>query len=120
MPYRVLLRQLPHMAVLIFDHEYRFMMAEGDILEEVGYPAQNIAGSTLDDIFATSRSDDWKPMYDAALADLDENFTRTIEGQAFRIKPYALRDEEDNVLFGMLVIERQQESDRADNDEEQK
>ena len=48
--YRTLARALPDVAVFLFDHDLRFLVAEGAALEAQGYQREALEGRTLGEV----------------------------------------------------------------------
>ncbi|NDJ53070.1 MAG: PAS domain-containing protein, partial [Chloroflexi bacterium] len=60
--HRMLARNLPETAVLIFDHDLRYLIAEGPILEDIGYSTSSLEGNTLADVAPQEAVDTLTPL----------------------------------------------------------
>jgi PAS domain S-box-containing protein len=49
--YRTLARNLPRTAVMLYDHDLRYLIAEGEALNEVGYDRELMEGKRLPDLY---------------------------------------------------------------------
>jgi len=50
MLYRTLVRNLPDMAVILYDRDFRYLLAEGEFLEKTGYSKEQLEGKYLHDV----------------------------------------------------------------------
>ena len=65
--YRTLASNFPNGAVLLFDRELRFLIADGIYLRKLGDPAETFEGRTLREVYPAGISDLLEPDYSAAL-----------------------------------------------------
>ncbi len=101
--YRILAENLPGSAILLYDHDLRFVLVDGPELERTGYSKAQMEGRTL---------------YEAVPADfaqaVEANMRAVLNGAAFSAElPYEdlfyaynyvpLRDESGAVALGMIV-----------------
>lgn len=63
-----ILQSFPHRAIIVFDHELRYLSSGGLGLVEVGLSRQILEGRTIFDVFPVEVSSAIEPLYRAALA----------------------------------------------------
>jgi PAS domain S-box-containing protein len=66
--YRALTRSYPFGAIVVFDHDLRYMLAGGQGLEAVGLSADEMIGETIWEVFPPETCELIEPDYRAALA----------------------------------------------------
>ena len=49
--YRTLARSIPHTAVVLFDRDFRYTLAEGVLLEKHGFSQEMFEGKTFREVF---------------------------------------------------------------------
>lgn len=76
--HRLLAQHLPGTAVLMFDPELRFTLAEGPILQSAGYSPAAMIGRTVDEVLPPASRDALKPMY-----------LRVLNGETFSLERYS-------------------------------
>ena len=103
--YRALARRLPDVAILVFDHDLRYVVAEGANLERAGYQREEVEGKSFFDIMPKQRQAQLEPFYKAALAGEERTMTYTsINGEEFYLQAVPLGSDQDNDMGGMIVI----------------
>lgn len=100
---RLLAQNLEDMAVLYFDHDKRFLMAEGRALRDAGYSADLVEGRRLYDLFPPAIVQQLEPLYDAALNDHPQSVEVTLLGQNYVIESLPVRDAS-GIIGGMLLV----------------
>ncbi|MEH1848641.1 MAG: response regulator [Nostoc sp.] len=66
---------LPHGAVFIVDRDLRYLMAEGEALEQVGMTTENFVGKTL-----------WEALGPTLAASYEPNFRQALNGESFSLE----------------------------------
>jgi len=103
--FRTVVRNLPNGAVLLFDRNLRYLMADGEaLLASIGYSQQALVGKLLSEVAAPERLEALELRYRAALAGETQSF-ETVRGE----KTYALnivpvKDANGEVNAGMLLV----------------
>ncbi|MCU0490979.1 MAG: ATP-binding protein, partial [Chloroflexaceae bacterium] len=104
--YRTLARNLPDSAVLLFDKELRFLIAEGALIEQSGVSSKDVEGRTLHDVTAPELIDAAVQHYQRTLAGESQQFETVlfghVEGQV-RIVP--ILNESHEVTAGLAVMQ---------------
>jgi PAS domain S-box-containing protein len=104
--YKAVLAQLPDTAILVFDHDLRFVLLEGDALEGHGWTREEIVGRTLAELVPDMRLEPMVAAYRAALAGETQALEwPAVRGNAFyRTEVAPLRDEAGTVVRGIAVV----------------
>lgn len=104
--YRTLARNLPDTAVMLFDHDLRYLITDGPALTEHGFPAAMMEGSTLYDVVSPSAVAFLEPYYRRALAGEQSRFeisTPDDPPRIFAITTLPLKNDHGDIFAGMLV-----------------
>ncbi|HEX2670028.1 MAG TPA: PAS domain-containing protein, partial [Polyangiaceae bacterium] len=84
--FRTVVRNLPNGAVFVFDHDLRYLVADGEaLLQSVGFSSQALVGKTLAEIATPEHLEAMTARYRAALAGESQRF-EAVRGS----KTYAL------------------------------
>lgn len=103
--YRALVRHLPNVAVLLFDHELRYLLAHGAALERQGYSKEQVEGRTLWDVLPGKTAEQYEPHYRAALAGDARTLELTRDNRSYVTRFVPIKDEQGAIIAGMAVIE---------------
>ncbi|MGQ9888758.1 MAG: PAS domain-containing sensor histidine kinase [Aggregatilineales bacterium] len=103
--YRTLARNLPGMAVLLFDHDLRFLAAEGAALAQIGLDCAALPGRLLLEVVSPAQARHLEPLYRRALAGAEVTFELEHNGAMFSARALPVRDESDAIIAGMVVVE---------------
>ncbi len=112
--YRTLAKHIPKTAVLLFDHELRYSLADGDQLMHQEYDASRFEGKTLREVYDGEDLAEWEDLYRRALAgekivlDVDRN------DASYQIYIIPVRDENDAIFAGLVMWQDITERRRAD------
>ncbi|HEX3593933.1 MAG TPA: PAS domain S-box protein [Polyangiaceae bacterium] len=101
--YRALIRSFPKSAVLLFDHELRFVVVDGPEVHAVGYSKEKMEGRTAYEVLP--------PVF---LSLVEPNMRRVLGGEEFSAElPYdrfyhlysyvPIRDDDGKVVYGLVV-----------------
>ncbi|GAC1651156.1 MAG: hypothetical protein NVS4B8_25930 [Herpetosiphon sp.] len=118
--YRALAHNLPNGAVLIFDRELRFQVADGRALQAKGFSKGLVEGRTLWEVLPPETSTALEPYYRAALAGQESVQDQEILGSFYRVHFLPIKDEQGTIFAGMVLTfditeERQAERLRSAN-----
>lgn len=114
--YRALLNHIPNSAMIVFDHDLRFRLAEGVALKAVGITAQDVEGRTLQEVVSASSIVFLEPYYRRALngetlaAEISD-----ITGHIYELR-FAPVKRDDQVIAGMIFVQdvtERQQAERA-------
>jgi diguanylate cyclase (GGDEF)-like protein/PAS domain S-box-containing protein len=105
--YRRLMQQLPNVAVFVFDHDLRLLVAEGEALTHQGLRDTDVEGKLLSDVLVEDAFSDLEPHYRAALAGERKECERlSVDGgRYFRVTTSALRDDDGQVWAGLTMAQ---------------
>ncbi len=113
--YRTLARTIPRTAVLLFDHDFRYTLADGDQFKNHNWSPEMFEGNTLYDLFPTDIADEWGDYYKRALSGEDVVFEIESEEGAFQINVLPVRDDSGKIFAGMVMWQDITEKKRADD-----
>jgi len=101
--YRLLVASLPDIAILLFDREFRYLVAGGEELERAGFDKHRVEGRTLMDAFPPQVVEIFSPVYQKVLAGESSSFEHEYNGQTYHQMVVPLRDESGQVYAGMVM-----------------
>jgi PAS domain S-box-containing protein len=101
--YRSIAQNLPGGSVYVVDHDLRYLVADGPMMEEYGWTPQKIEGRTVGELFSGEPGAEIERCYRAALA--GESLAReTVHPQGVSMTRYApLRDASGHII-GALAL----------------
>jgi PAS domain S-box-containing protein len=113
--YRLLARNLPNTGVLLFDQDLRYLVVEGAIMEQAGYPKETMEGKTFYEVLTPDAAHRLLPFYQAALAGhlTDFEFIGP-QGLIYHIHSVPVKTDQGQLLGGMLTIHDITERKRAE------
>ena len=103
--YRLLAENFPQGAVVMFDHDLRYTVAEGRGLGAVGLDGPTMVGSTLDEVFPRETSRLIEGDYRRALAGELVTSVVPYAGRIFRTVTAPVRADSGEVTAGMVVMQ---------------
>ncbi len=121
--YRLLAANFPGGMVLLFDHDLRHVLADGQELAALGLSKQAMEGRTVWETFAPQTCGQIETAYRAALAGVStvlevrfpaETYLRENKEHLYRVHTLPARDERDGILIGMAVVHDITEQRRAE------
>ena len=101
--YRTLARTLPRTAVLLFDHDFRYTLADGEQLSGHNWSQEMFENRTLWEVFPTEITDVWSDYYRRALDGEDITFEMDSDDGAFQVTVLPVRDENHEIFAGMVM-----------------
>ena len=99
--YRALAGHLPSTAVLMFDREMRYLLAEGPALASIGLDRAGVEGRSVHDLAIPSLI----PVYERTLAGETTALDAERDGRSFRVHFSPVRDERGSVFAGLTVAQ---------------
>jgi diguanylate cyclase (GGDEF)-like protein/PAS domain S-box-containing protein len=118
-----LVHSFPHGAVIVFDHDLRYLSAGGLGLAEVGLSREALEGKTIFEAFPLETSTAIEPLYRAALAGECTTFDVPYAGRIFTQRLAPILSSNGTVLAGMGFtqdVTEQRESERRLRESEQR
>ena len=101
--YRTLVHNLPGTAVLLYDHDLRFLLADGPSLADQGMSPDQVEGHRLHEVVSPEVLNVLGPVYGAALRGESATFQLPSRGRTFEVTATPLRDENGSIQGGMVV-----------------
>ncbi len=114
--YRLLAQNLPNAAIILFDRNLRFTLADGKGLAHSGLTKEMLEGRTLWEVFPPDFSEILEPHYRAALAGQTRVFEMEIAGVTFSTHSMPVRNDAGDIFAGMIVAEDITERRRAEQE----
>ncbi|MEQ9485598.1 PAS domain S-box protein [Coleofasciculus sp. F4-SAH-05] len=110
--YRAMARNFPNGAMLLFDHNLRYLVADGQALREAGHRWEGLQGKTLWEVLPPETCNLVEPLYHAALAGVEQTQEVSFGGFTYLCQSTAVRNDAGTIIAGMVVTqnitERQQ------------
>ncbi len=101
--YRSLARNIPDSAVMLFDRDLRFTLAEGPALAQQGFHQERMLGKTLWEVLPAESADELAVMYRSALAGKSHTTERSYGGRHYLGRILPVRDETGGIYVGMVM-----------------
>lgn len=114
--YRTLVRSSPGTAVLLFDHDLRYTLADGEQLKKHGFSQEMFENKTLWEAFPPEISGEWAEYYYRALAGENVVLEMETDGMCYQINVVPVRDEDDHIFAGMVMWQDISERKNAEKD----
>jgi PAS domain S-box-containing protein len=101
--YRALARNLPDMAVVLYDHDLRVLIAEGPAL----LMTRAIEGQLLADVLPAASFEQQEPLYRAALDGQHtvQDYTSVVSGRVYHMQAVPLKTESGQIFAGMMLYQ---------------
>jgi len=103
--YRVLASHLPNSLILLFDHDFRHLVAEGEAHLCDRLSASRIEGRTMRDIFSESECRLLEPLYRRVLAGETVTQELAFGSEIFEVRFVPVRRVDGSVSSGMAVLQ---------------
>ena len=103
--YRTLAKNFPNGAVLLFDRDLRYLIAEGVELATVGHSKESLEGKTLWDAFAPEVCQAFEPAYRAALAGETTTFEFPYGDRVYLVFILPVTNEDGEISAGMVMTQ---------------
>jgi PAS domain S-box-containing protein len=114
--YRTLIRNFPKGAVLLFDHDFHYLIANGTILEDIGMPRESIEGKTLWEVFEPEMWPAVENLYRPALVGESVNTEMPYRGRMFSVQALPVENDKHEVIAGMVVVQDISERKAAEDE----
>jgi PAS domain S-box-containing protein len=103
--YRTLVRNFPNGAVLLFDRQLRYILADGVGLKEIGLSSQMLEGKTIWEIFPEEVCRVLEPRYLAALDGTQSDFEVAFAGRIYQVQTLPIHDHQGQISTGMVMTQ---------------
>lgn len=101
--YLTLIQSLPNSAILLFDHDLRYLVAEGAALDALGIGERQIIGRTLEESVSAAAYAQLLPHYLAAIQGHGNQTEMVIRGRDVLIDIVPVHDQGGEVMAGMVM-----------------
>ena len=103
--FRTVVRNLPNGAVFVFDHDLRYLVADGEaLLQSVGSSSQALVGKTLSEIARPENLEALTERYRAALAGENQRFEVVRGPKTYALDIVPVRDDQGRVSAGVALV----------------
>lgn len=96
--YRTIARNMPDTAVTLVDRQYRFLLAEGSLLEKMGLKQEKVEGHTLEEAFDKQTSARIEEGFRRALSGESASFEQEFDGHVVWSRYVPVQDDQGKVL----------------------
>ncbi len=104
--YRLLASNIPNGVVLLFDRDYRYLLAEGAGMNTLGLSKELVEGRTLCDVFPTAICEQFAPAYRRALEAGETTVCENdFAGRDFLVHIVPVRDADGQISGGMATAQ---------------
>lgn len=114
--YRTLVRNTPRTAVLLFDQDLRYTLADGEQLKKHNFTQEMFENKTIWEVFPPEISGEWAEHYKRALAGEDVSVEQETDTGILQISVVPVRDENDKIFAGMAMWQDITERKKAERD----
>jgi diguanylate cyclase (GGDEF)-like protein/PAS domain S-box-containing protein len=111
--YRTLARTIPRTAVLLFDHDYRYTLADGQQLKIHDWSTEKFEGKTVFEVFPDDVSSEWAQYYERALKGENVVLQFAFPDGAYEVNVLPVRNESGEIFAGMVMWQDVTESRKA-------
>lgn len=101
--YRLLVQHLPDMAVMMFDRDLRFTIADGPALNAIGFSRSLVEGKTLREAVPPASYEALEPRYQETLQGSTLIFERSFGGHHYINHFLPVYDDAQNIVGGMVT-----------------
>ncbi|HEY9809447.1 MAG TPA: diguanylate cyclase [Halomicronema sp.] len=102
--YRTLAQNFPNGAVLLFDKDGRYLLAEGQGLATVGLSPELLEGKTYIEVLPRKISHQLKPIYKATLAGKTTITEISYEKRHYQLHACDIKNENGEICSGLMVV----------------
>ncbi|MGE5351823.1 MAG: PAS domain S-box protein [Acidobacteriota bacterium] len=104
--YRTLASNFPNGAVILFDHDFRYLLVEGKEIENAGFSRDKLLGKTMSETFRPRVCQILTPHYSAALRGETSMFELDgIVGDCYLVYTVPIKDDLGDVVAGMAMFQ---------------
>jgi PAS domain S-box-containing protein len=103
--YSTVLENFPDGAVLLYDHDLTYLVAEGSGLTQTGLSGAEMVGKAIQEVFPPETVELIKPAYQAALEGQTKTTTVPFQDKVFRMKTLPIRDPSGSISSGLVMTQ---------------
>jgi diguanylate cyclase (GGDEF)-like protein/PAS domain S-box-containing protein len=111
--YRTLAKNIPATAVLLFDHDLRYTLADGEQLKNHGFSQEMFENKTIWEVFPGEIAEEWAVFYRRALTGEHIGLERKTDNGWVQIDLTPVKDENNEIFAGMVMWQDITERKRA-------
>lgn len=101
--YRALIENFPNGLIALYDHDLRYVVVNGEGIVEIGFRPSDLEGKRLRDVFPSEVYERDEPALLAALNGERTESEVALGNQYFRVITAPVRDDDGNVVNGLIV-----------------
>lgn len=105
MLYRSLVRNLPKTSVFLYNDQLKFILAEGQVIENSGKSKEEFEGKFIIDTINQNEKEEILQRYKSIFKGESHNFLRQIKNRYFDIQYLPIKDQKDRTFLGMTVYQ---------------
>lgn len=114
--YRLLIQNLPGTTVFLYNHDLRFILAEGYINPEFGFTTKSLLGKTLWEILPEERAKQLSGIYYRTLEGKStENYISEYQGKSYRVNFVPVKNSQGKIIAGLVVSQDITDIKKAEN-----
>jgi PAS domain S-box-containing protein len=101
--YYSLVQHLPKMAIMVFDRDFRYLLADGELLRQFGFTKEQLVGKTIWDVLPKSSADSLVGYYEAPFRDEKVSFEQEYGDVICLTQAVPLKDAYGHIYAGMFI-----------------
>ena len=101
--YRALAENFPHGAVLLFDHDLRYVVAHGTSMVDAGLEIESLVGKSIFQVLPRETCEVIEPHYRAALGGKQSEFEISFGGRSFEVHTVPVRSHGGRITLAMAM-----------------
>jgi PAS domain S-box-containing protein len=98
-----ILNVFPGIAIIVFDKDYRYLMATGGALDDAALNDVAIVGKTIYDVLPPDHIEFFEPFYGDVFAGISNHLERTINNKVFDMYFRPIFDQDGHIKAGMIL-----------------
>lgn len=103
--YRTLIHNFPDGIVLLFDHDLRYQIVDGQGLSNIWLTREMLEGKTIWEALEPEVAEQLDPMYRAALAGTPQTFDVDYAARSYRVQVVPVKNDRGEVIAGLAVAQ---------------
>ena len=118
--YRQIARNVPNSAILIFDKELRYVLAEGALIGIISPPKEELEGKTIYDVTDSALIAERAMKYKSVLEGNNAIEQYTEGNKSLLTNALPIKDEQGKIIYGMVIILEITDLKKAEKELEEK
>jgi PAS domain S-box-containing protein len=114
--YRTIVQNLPTGGVALYDHEYRYLMADGPILADLGLDPKAMDGKTIWEVFPPEQASTVEALYRPALAGERITVEHPFGDRIYKASSLPILNDHGDVIMGMTAVQDITEQKQAEQE----